>query len=271
MAGIPMAWEEHGSGIPVVLLHGIPTGPSLWRHVRPRVRGARLLSWEMVGYAGSIAVGKGRDISVAAQAGYLAQWLDSLSLDRVILAGHDLGGGVAHIFAVRNPGRTAGLLLTNAIGYDSWPIPSVRMMRALGGIVRRLPNGVVRAGILRMLMHRGHDHARVAEESLDAHWRHYAAGRAGQALIRQMRALHTRDTLAVADGIPRLRGIPARVVWGMADQFQKAKYGARFASDLGVALDPIEGGKHFTPEDHPDRIAAALQSLVDEVAKVTRP
>lgn len=262
-----MAWQETGAGAPVVLLHGIPTGPALWRHVIPRIHGARLLAWEMVGYAGSIPHARERDISVSAQADYLLRWLDSLSLDRVILAGHDLGGGVAHILAVRHPERCAGLLLTNSIGYDSWPVPSVKLLRAVGGIVRRLPNGAVKNGIVRMLMRRGHDDTRIAEESLDVHWRHYAAGRAGDALIRQMRALDVRDTVSVARGLPRLRGVPARVIWGMADQFQKPEYGERFARDLGVSLERIEGGKHFTPEDHADRIAASLQSLITEVAQ----
>ncbi len=40
----------------------------------------------------------------------------------------DLGGGVVHIAAVRRRELVAGILLTNAIGYDSWPIPSVKMM-----------------------------------------------------------------------------------------------------------------------------------------------
>lgn len=42
------------------------------------------------------------------------------------------------------------------------------------------------------------------------------------------------------------------------------RYGEYFARDLGTDLR-IEGGRHFTPEDHPDRIAAALNDLVREV------
>ena len=265
VAGIPMRWKERGAGVPVVLVHGIPTGPALWRRVLPRVEGARLLAWEMVGYAGSIAEGRGREIGVARQAEYLREWLDAMGLERVVLAGHDLGGGVAHILAVRHPERCAGLLLTNCVGYDSWPIPSVKMLRALGGMVRRLPNSVVKHGIFRMLMRRGHDDQRVASDALETHWAHYAASAAGEALIRQMRALDVRDTLEVSPQLARLRGLPARVVWGAADQFQKVEYGERFARDLGVPLERIEGAKHFTPEDHPDRIAAALSALLDEV------
>ena len=265
VGGIAMRWLERGSGTPVVLVHGIPTGPQLWRHVLPLVNGARLLAWEMVGYAGSIPQGVSRDIAVARQADYFIRWLDALGLGRVILAGHDIGGGVVQIAAVRHPERCAGLFLTNAIGYDSWPIPSVKMLRAMGGLVQRLPAWAVKTGVFRMLMARGHDDGRAAAESLALHWAPYAAHGAGDALIRQIRALDVNDTLAVAPRLPTLRGIPARVVWGAADQFQKVEYGERFARDLGTPLDRIEGGKHFTPEDHPERIAAALNALVLEV------
>jgi pimeloyl-ACP methyl ester carboxylesterase len=38
VGGVPVRWLEHGSGRPVVLVHGIPTSPALWRHVMPLVR-----------------------------------------------------------------------------------------------------------------------------------------------------------------------------------------------------------------------------------------
>ncbi len=44
--GEPVRWLEHGEGSPVVLVHGIPTSPPLWRHVLPLVRG-RSLALEM--------------------------------------------------------------------------------------------------------------------------------------------------------------------------------------------------------------------------------
>lgn len=263
--GVHMRWRECGDGLPVVLVHGIPTSPRLWRRVMPRVAGARLLAWEMVGYGESIPEGRGRDISVQAQAGYLLDWLDALHIERAVLVGHDLGGGVVQLAALRAPARCAGLLLTNAIGYDSWPIPSVKMLRASGALVRHMPDAALKAGVFRMLMARGHDDGDVADESLDLHFAPYAHHGAGEALIRQIDALDVHDTLDVADRLPTLAGVPARVVWGMADRFQKPEYGARFARDLGVGFERIDGGKHFTPEDHPERIARALESLVAEV------
>lgn len=66
------------------------------------------------------------------------------------------------------------------------------------------------------------------------------------------------------DQLPRLN-VPARVVWGVEDQFQKVRYGEYFARDLGTTLQRIPGGKHFTPEDHPEVIATALNGLVRKV------
>ena len=98
---ITMRWEETGSGDPVILIHGIPTCPALWRDVAPLIRNRRVLAWEMPGYGASIPEGRDRDISVGTQADYLVAWMRAQGIHRAILAGHDLGGGVAQIAAVR--------------------------------------------------------------------------------------------------------------------------------------------------------------------------
>lgn len=56
--------------------------------------------------------------------------------------------------------------------------------------------------------------------------------------------------------------LPARVVWGEADGFQKIEFGERLAAELGCDIIRIPKGKHFTPEDHPGTVAAALNSLL---------
>jgi pimeloyl-ACP methyl ester carboxylesterase len=257
--GLTHRWLERGEGRAVVLVHGVPTSSTLWRHVAPRLE-ARVLAWEMTGYGSSIPEGIGQDLSLSAQADRLLAWVDALGLDSPLLVGHDLGGGVAQIAAVRAPERFGGLVLTNAVCYDSWPIPSVKAMARTSGLLRHLPEVALYPSFVQLL-HRGHDDPRIARESIGAHWQHYVTHGAARSLMRQVEALDVRDTLAVADRLPELR-LPARVVWGEADSFQKIGYGARLARDLGAPLDRIRGGRHFTPEDHPDRIAAAVADLL---------
>lgn len=258
--GIPMRWEEAGEGRPVVLVHGIPTSPALWRHVVPRLEGVRALAWEMVGYGESIPAGRGRAISVGRQADHLVAWLRELGVEDPIVVGHDLGGGVAQIAAARNPGLFSGIVLINAIGYDSWPVAPVKAIAALGALVRRLPAGAV-ARLVQGFIVAGHDDAARRAESAQIHPGPYRRHGDPAAFVRQVQSLHVHDTLAVRDALPRL-GLPARVVWGAADQFQTVEYGERFATDLGTDLRRIEGANHFTPEDHPEEIAAAVNELV---------
>ncbi len=259
--GLRTRWVEHGTGRPVVLVHGVPASAELWRHVMPLVRG-RSLAWEMAGYGASIPDGSGLDLGLTAQAERLLTWLDTMGLDRPVLVGHDLGGGVAQIAAVHSPERFSGLMLTNAVCYDSWPVASAKAMARLAPLTRRLPDPAMRRSFAQ-LMGRGHDTDAMARESFGVHWPHYAAHGAARSLLAQLTSLDARDTLAIADRLPGL-DLPARVVWGAADPFQKLAFGERLAADLGTDVRPIPGGRHFTPEDHPDVVAEAVNDVLRE-------
>lgn len=259
--GIRMSWVEEGAGVPVILLHGIPTSPELWREVIPRVSDVRALAWEMVGYGESIDEGRSRNISVARQAEYLASWMRHLGLKKAIVVGHDLGGGVAQILAVRHPDLCRGLLLTNAIGYDSWPIPSVGALKATATVTRHLPRPLFKL-LLMNLFSRGHDDAEKAKAAYHLHSRPYLERSGAADLIHQIECLDVNDTLAIADRLSDLN-LPVRIVWGDADQFQTIEYAHRFVRDLNAPLRRIAGGKHFTPEDHPDVLAEEIMLLVE--------
>ncbi|MDQ4059083.1 MAG: alpha/beta hydrolase, partial [Actinomycetota bacterium] len=201
---------------------------------------------------------------VAVQAGFLKRWLVAVGIQRAVFVGHDLGGGVAQIVAVRHPELCAGLVLTNAISYDSWPIPSVKALRSMGGLVKRMPSKMFRA-VFSAFLSQGHDDPETAADSVAAHWPHYDHEGGSLAFVRQLRSLDVNDTQAISDLLPDLQ-VPGRIVWGAADRFQKITYGRRLAADLRAELDAIDQGKHFTPEDHPDRVAAAVNIVVKECA-----
>jgi len=182
-----------------------------------------------------------------------------------VIVGHDLGGGVAQILAVCAPELVRGLVLTNAICYGSWPIPSVKAMRAAGPLVERLPNAIVHFNLYVGLFLRGHDDRARAKESLAELWPYYERAGGAAALVRQARSLDVNDTLAVADQIPKL-DVPARLVWGAADKFQEIGYGYRLAYEPGAPLERIDGGQHFVPEDHPEEVATAVNELLKQTA-----
>ena len=218
----------------------------------------------MVGYGASIREGWDQDISVARQADYLADWMREVGLGSgAIVVGHDLGGGVAQILAVRTPELVRGLVLTNSICYDSWPIPSVKAMRVAAPLVERLPDTTVRLNLNVGLFLQGHDDRTRAKESLAEHWPYYGAAGGAAALVRQARSLDVRDTSEISDRIPEIN-VPVRLVWGTADKFQEIGYGYRLAYELGASVERIEGAKHFVPEDHPEEVTAAVNELLKQ-------
>jgi pimeloyl-ACP methyl ester carboxylesterase len=267
--GILMRWEEHGGAdnVPVIFVHGIPTGPRLWRFVIPRLAfsGTRCYSWEMVGFGSSWYESFRRDISVASQSRYLYQFLKHLNIHRAILVGHDLGGGVIQRFAVEHPGYCAGIVLTDSVAYDNWPVPTMIAARKSLGMIEKMPHQLLKPLITSRLIQMGHQKKKLGAKSMNLHWQNYAHRKGPSALVNQIKSLNNDDTLSIASELKNL-DVPAKVIWGDQDPLG-TESGQRLAADLKADFKLIEGGRHFIPEDHPDEIANAIKEVLLELVK----
>ena len=107
-------FEEHGTGAPVVFLHGGgpgASGPSNFgRNVDVFASRFRVLVVDQPGFGKSLSAKvEGQYFSCAAD-GVLAL-LDELDIDKAHLVGNSLGGGTAMRFALRHPDRAGRLVL----------------------------------------------------------------------------------------------------------------------------------------------------------------
>jgi 3-oxoadipate enol-lactonase len=105
--------EDHGEGVPLVLLHGFPLSMAMWDPIRPGiVEAARVITPDLRGFGASDKpVG---DYSMASLAEDVARLCDVLGLDRIVLGGHSMGGYVALRFAAACRDRLAGLILVDS-------------------------------------------------------------------------------------------------------------------------------------------------------------
>lgn len=258
-----------GPGLPVLLLHGLPTTSYLWRDVQRDLEHThRTFAPDLLGLGCSERPAAGR-YDLGSQAELLVGLLDELGLERVAVVGHDVGGAVAVHLAALVPDRVAALvLIDSALHADTWPVAAVASLIApLAGeaqtaALRLLPSAGRR--YLARQLGRGLAAGRVDDSVLE----HYAGplltrdgARGLLSLVRAVDPQATEATLRLLAAEPP----PTLVLWGELDVWHAPAYGRRLVADLPGALwVPIPDAGHYLPEDRPERVAEELEGFLAE-------
>ena len=129
-----LAMDDGGrGGIPIVLVHSMAGSSAHWTQVLEHLRTRRrAVAFDLRGHGRSEPPRNG-DYSIAGMAGDIGAVADHLDLERFILLGHSLGGGVALEYAGAHPDRVAGLLLLDPIG-DGTLTPAAEVKSFLEGL-----------------------------------------------------------------------------------------------------------------------------------------
>lgn len=250
-------------GEPVVLLHGIPASSELWRGVLPLLAGAGYRAWapDLPGYGGT-RLPLEADHGLAAAAELLASWLGGDGTPSpsgpVWLVGHDLGGAVAQVLAVRHPGHLCGLVLSDTVVEDSWPVTPIRIFRALARLglypflagMRLVPNPYAWREL-----RKGFSNPAVCDRKTARRvfWDAKARDPEGRrAFAHHLSDLDPSETVEVAPRLAELE-MPVLLLWGKGDVFQPFEgSGERLAELLPeTTVRLLEGAGHFAPLERP--------------------
>ena len=250
-----------GGGEPVVFLHGFPTSSHLWAGVVPLLPGGRrLIVVDLLGYGRSDRPA-GRDVSIPGHGTRTVALLDALGINYACLVGHDVGGGVAQWLAVHAPTRVSKLCLVNSVGFDCWPARDVKLARATLPLTRYLPP-LWMLTVLRTDLLRGYTDRARGIHSVEQYVRPFASADGRDAFVAHMEALDSRDTTALA---ARLKNVvaPTAILCGAHDPFLSSVIGQRLRAAIpGATLDVVPDARHFLPEESPERVAAAITTLL---------
>src|SRR6202021_2329207 len=134
-----ISYVEQGTGPVALFVHGVLLNGYLWRHQLGELSDIRrTIAVDLLAH-GDTEIRAGQDVSVAANAKMLAEFLDALHIDQVDLVGNDSGGGIPQILPALYPERVRSLTLTHCDTQDNWPPeafkPFVAMVKA--GALRR--------------------------------------------------------------------------------------------------------------------------------------
>lgn len=116
--GVPIYYEDHGTGVPLLILNGIFMSCASWKAFLPAFTAQnRLLLLDLVdqGQSGKVD----HEYTQELQEDLVCAFLDHLGLDRVSVCGVSYGGEVAMRVAGRHPDRVTKLVLANTTAYTS--------------------------------------------------------------------------------------------------------------------------------------------------------
>jgi pimeloyl-ACP methyl ester carboxylesterase len=133
--GLQLYYEVHGSGRPLVLLHGglLTIGLSWGPLLEPLAASRQVIAVELQGHGHTADTD--REMTIEALAGDVIALLDHLGIAEADLFGFSLGGLVAYAVAVGAPARVGKLIVASADahrppGRESAPLDDDRMPTA---------------------------------------------------------------------------------------------------------------------------------------------
>ena len=122
VGGVRLHVEDHGSGTPVLLIHGWPDSGYLWRHQVPFLtgHGFRVIVPDLRGLGRSDRPAAVADYALRNAVGDVAGILDTLGVAAAHVVGHDWGAAVAWFTAMFLPDRVTKLAALS-VGHPGAP------------------------------------------------------------------------------------------------------------------------------------------------------
>ena len=255
IAGQSFRVFDHGSGMPILLVHGFPLDHTMWKHQLNHFGSRyRVIAPDLRGFGGSTLDDDDESISMESFADDLEGILDSLSVtEPVIYCGLSMGGYIGWQFLQRYRSRVAAMILCDTrSAADAVEIARGRQMMAQ----QVISNGVDEAAktmIAKLFCQNSIDtQPRMVNEVLSVMLRtdrrSVAAAQRGMSMRPDM-----TDTLSAID-------VPSLVICGTEDVITPPDEMRAMADQIpNSTFELIPDAGHMAPMENPN----AFNSLVD--------
>lgn len=256
--GVPISYLTAGTRGPLVLLLHGTYWSRVWQPVLEDIAAADLcpvaVDFPGLGCSGGeLTVAQA---SIPKLASWLVRFLEAMNNDGpVMVAGHDIGGGVAQHLLASGAIHVSHLALVNAVMYDSWPVPGVARFRDSEVATATSTEDVVaarRQSLVKAL-------ARPASElEIRDYLKPWTDPRVARSWLALAGAANNRYTMGLLPGL-RKSTVPKMLIWGEDDSFQTVDYAERFASEIpATRLVRIPHAGHIPMENDATAVGCAL-------------
>ena len=268
--GIQFHYAEAGAGEDVVLcLHGWPQHWYEWRHLMPMLAGRhRVIAPDLRGFGWSEAPADGYEKENMADDVFAI--LDALGIERVKLVGHDWGGWIGFLMALREPRRIERYLALNILPpwvsmramaphlwrfWYQWLILSPGVGYRLHASGKFVPKVLAGGSVRRKAWD---------DATLHAFSDTFTQPARARAAVQMYRVFNLREAPEIGRGryAKNRLEVPTRLLFGTGDQALNHKIldGCERQAD-DMQLEKVDGCGHFIADEMPDLVAERARSF----------
>ncbi len=257
--GLEMAYDEAGSGVPVVLLHGFPFNRTLWREQLETLAAThRVVAPDLRGF-GETSLGREDAATMEEMARDVVALMDELRIERAILGGLSMGGYVALAFCRLFSRRVRALVLA-----DTRPQADTEEGRRNRDVMARLAldegmGAIAEAMLPKLLAPATH----MKNPDVVARVRDMILGTRPEAAAAALRGMAVRQ-----DHTSWLQNVlqPTLIVVGSEDQLTPPADSETMRREIrGSRLEVIEGAGHVSNLERPREFNAALTKFLKDM------
>jgi pimeloyl-ACP methyl ester carboxylesterase len=260
--GIATSFLTAGENGPLLLLLHGTYWSRVWQPVMDDLAkaGLRPVAVDLPGFGRSAGEPTPADATVPAFARWVVRFVEALGEARksVLLAGHDIGGGIAQQIFADGGLDIPRLALMNSVMYDSWPAPTVLRFRDPAVAAATSPADILAARRQAVIAALG----RPANEAEIAEWLEpWTDPRVARSWLSMAVSADQIYTMAL---VPALMASvkPKLLIWGEEDGFQKIVFAERFLAEIpNTRLVRIPKAGHIPTANDAPRIARELSAF----------
>ena len=252
--GFDAYYEERGSGLPLILIHGLGGSTAMWQKVAdPLSERFRVIAYDLRGLGQSGTPNP--PYSMAMLVGDLHDLVGNLALESFALVGHSLGGAVALAYAAEHPELVRALV--GVAAPSSTPLEQRAHLEDRAASARRDGMGV----IADLHVRNGLPEAFAQTHAADvATYSSIIAASDPEGYATHCGVIAALD---LSDGLGRIRA-PALLVQGELDGVVPADAARETAAAIaGCEYLELEGCGHVVPFERPSELTTRVRELVD--------
>ena len=262
---VKIYYEDHGSGQPVVLIHGYPLNSDSWERQEPALlsAGYRVVRYDRRGFGNSSRPTAGYDYDTFTSD--LNALLEQLALDDVVLVGFSMGSGEV----TRYLGKYGSARVRRAVLFGAIPPFLLKTDDNPEGVDGQVFKGIQAAIVkdryayFKDFLDNFYNVDKLAPERISEQaWQASFNVAAGSSPHATYACVDTWLTDFRAD-LPKI-DVPILVMHGTEDRILPFESTAKRLPDLvaNLKLIPVEGGPHNIGWTHPDEVNTGLLAFL---------